>query len=177
MIFGSVNDAGMLLHIGRELVREVVEQEILYYKVDLEDTQENVYGEAQIKYYFTPVHLNCLIKRGDQDWKTEEYGPDMYRSTQFAFYKADLREAEILPEVGDVLEWDKNYFEVDGVKENQMWLGKDQDYRLDENTWRFGHSVSCVVSTHLARINRLNVRGYNDSRRTNPGPSRKDLYQ
>lgn len=176
MIFGSTRDAAMLLHIGREFVKDVVEQEVLYYKLDLEDLQENVYGEATLKYYFTPIHINCLIWRGDQEWKMEEYGPDINRKTEFAFFKADLMRAEVRPEVGDILEWDKAYFEVDGVKENQMWLGKDQQYRIDENTWRFGHSVSCVVSTHYTRINKLNIKSY-ESGRVVTGPSRKDLYQ
>lgn len=157
MIFGSVNDVGLLLHIGRELVQDVVEQEILYYKISLEETQENLYGEASEKYYWTPVHVNCLIRRGEQEWGEEEYGSDLNRSTEFAFFKEDLRDKGILVEAGDIIEWSKSYFEVDGTKENQMFLGKDLDYRLKDPTWRFGESVSIVAKTHLTRISKLNI--------------------
>lgn len=176
MIFGSVSDAAMLLHIGRELVQEVVEQEVLYYKPDIEDMQENLYGEYNNKYYYMPVHLNCLIKRGDQEWKTLEYGPDVFRTTSFAFFKGDMRKARILPEVGDIIEWSKTYFEVDAVKENQMFLGKDQDYRIDEATWNFGHSVSYVLTTHMARIDRLNVKSY-ESGKVDPDTIGQNLYR
>lgn len=158
MIFGSVNDVGTLLHIGRELVGDVVEQEVLYYKICLEDTQENMYGEASLKYYWTPLHLNCLIRRGDQDWKDEDYGSDLYRSTDFAFFKEDLRDRNLLLEVGDIIEWSKSYFEIDGVKENQMFLGKDLDYRMKDPTWKFGSSVSVVAKTHLTRLSKLNIK-------------------
>lgn len=158
MIFGSVNDVGTLLHIGRELVQDVVEQEILYYKISLEETVENIYGEASEKFYWTPLHLNCLIKRGDQDWQVQEYGPDMNRVTEFAFFKEDLRDKELLIEPGDIIEWSKDYFEVDGIKENQMFLGKDLDYRMKDPTWKFGSSVSIVALTHLSRVTKLNVR-------------------
>ena len=42
MIFGSVRDVGTLLHMGRELVQDIVEQEILLYKVNLEETLDNI---------------------------------------------------------------------------------------------------------------------------------------
>ena len=158
MIFGSVNDVGTLLHIGRELIQDVVEQEVLYYKISLEETVENIYGEASEKFYWTPLHLNCLIKRGDQDWQVQEYGPDVNRVTEFAFFKEDLRDKELLVEPGDIIEWSKDYFEVDGIKENQMFLGKDLDYRMKDPTWRFGSSVSIVALTHLTRVTKLNVR-------------------
>lgn len=158
MIFGSINDVGTLLHIGRELVQDVVEQEVLYYKISLEETVENIYGEASQKFYWTPLHLNCLIKRGDQDWQVQDYGSDMNRITEFAFFKEDLRDRELLIEPGDIIEWSKDYFEVDGIKENQMFLGKDLDYRMKDPTWKFGSSVSIVALTHLSRVTKLNIR-------------------
>ena len=159
MIFGSRNDVATLLHIGREFVHDIVEQEILYYKVSLQETQENLYGEASQKFYYQPVKLNCLIRRGDKDWQVQDYGSDLNRSTSFAFFKEDLRDAELLPEVGDIIEWSLHYFEIDGINENQMFLGKDLDYRLDTPTWKFGSSVSIVASTHLTRVSKLNILG------------------
>lgn len=157
MIFGSINDVGTLLHIGREFVKDVVEQEILLYKVNLEDTLDNIYGEATEKYYWQPLKLNCLIRRGEQDWNVVEYGSDINRSTEFAFFKEDLREANTIIEPGDVIEWSKNYFEVDGIRENQQFLGKELEYRLNTPTWKFGSSVSIVAKTHLSRVTKLNV--------------------
>lgn len=157
MIFGSIRDTGTLLHIGRELIQDVVEQEILLYKVNLEQTLDNIYGEATEKYYWTPLKINCLIRRGEQDWGVQDYGSDVNRVTEFAFFKEDLRDAGAIIEVGDVIEWSKDYFEVDGIKENQMFLGKDLDYRLNTPTWKFGSSISIVAKTHWSRITKLNV--------------------
>ena len=68
MIFGSVRDVGTLLHIGRELVQDVVEQEILLYKVNLEETLDNIYGEATHKY------IDKCIKPNYEKW--EEFRND-----------------------------------------------------------------------------------------------------
>lgn len=162
MIFGSKRDASLLLHLNRELLQDIVEQEILYYKMDLEGTTvDDIYGESASKGYFVPVRITCLIRRGDQDWGIQDFGPDLNRITSFAFVRADLEGLNVLPEVGDIIEWEKNFYEVDGVKENQYFLGKHQDYRLEDKdpdrTHKFGASVSMVCATHLTRYTKLNI--------------------
>ena len=49
MLFGSNRDFDLLVGISRELVKDLIEQEILYYKLSLEDTEANLYGEALTK--------------------------------------------------------------------------------------------------------------------------------
>ncbi len=66
MLFGSNRDFDLLVSINRELLKDIVEQEILIYKLSLTDTSTNLYGEALEKTYLQPVKLNCLITRGDQ---------------------------------------------------------------------------------------------------------------
>jgi hypothetical protein len=42
MIFGSQRDFNLLIKINRELLSDVIEQEVLYYKMSLEETQANI---------------------------------------------------------------------------------------------------------------------------------------
>lgn len=157
MLFGSNRDVRLLTGIARELLHGIVEQEILYYKHNIEVTKTNIYRESTNKVFHTPVKLNCLILRQDQVISVAEFGPDLDRASSFAFLREDLVEANVLPEVGDILEWDKNYYEVDTVRENQLFVGKDHNYRLDENTLRFGSSVSVIVDCHLTRAERVGI--------------------
>ena len=46
MLFGSGRDFDLLVNINRELVHDLIEQEILYHKLSLEDTEVNLYGES-----------------------------------------------------------------------------------------------------------------------------------
>ena len=66
MLFGSDRDFNLLTKINRELLKDIVEQEVLYYKLSLEDTEINIYGESLSKIFYTPTKLNCLITRGDK---------------------------------------------------------------------------------------------------------------
>ena len=166
MIFGSTRDVKTMLGIRRELLHDVVEQEILYYKVYAQNSITNIYGEAPKKAWFPPVHLTCLIKRDDQAWSTTDYGTDLERKPSFAFIKEDLVNTEtmetvVYPEVGDVIEWHKNFYLINGVKENQLFLGKDPWYRIEDQdpdrTQKFGESVSIVCFTHRTRYTKLNI--------------------
>ena len=85
MIFGSQRDFNLLIKINRELLSDVIEQEILYYKMSLEETQANIYGEAQEKVFWSPVKVNCLIDRGEPGMSVDDFGPDRGRTTSFRF--------------------------------------------------------------------------------------------
>ena len=157
MLFGSNRDFNLLVNINRELLKDIVEQEIGYYKLSLNDTQANIYGEAQEKIYYQPVKLNCLIVRGDQAISTDEFGPDLSREASFAFLREDLVDATVVPEVGDIVMWHEDYYEVDTVRENQLFLGRDKSYNIASYAENFGSSVSIVVDCHLTRAEKVGV--------------------
>ena len=157
MIFGSTRDFNLLNHIGRELLKNVVEQEVLYYKLSLEDTNVNIYGEGLQKVFSSYTKLNCMITRGDQVITDNEFGPDLTRDASFAFIRQDLVDLGIVPEVGDIVMWHENYYEVGTVRENQLFLGKDNSYNLTDYGSRFGASVSIIVDCHLTRADKVGI--------------------
>lgn len=157
MLFGSNRDFNTLTNVSRELLHDIVEQEIGYYKLSLEDTSSNIYGESLEKVYKDPVKLDCLITRGDQVMNPDEFGPDLSREASFAFIREDLVESNTVPEVGDVVLWHNDYYEVDNVRENQLFLGRDNSYNISEHGAQFGSSVSIIVDCHLTRADKVGV--------------------
>ena len=157
MLFGSNRDFDLLVGINRELLKDVVEQEVIYYKLSLEETESNLYGEALIKNYWTPVKFNCLITRGDQIVTSDDFGPDLNREASFAFIRQDLVDVNMVPEVGDIVVWNEDYYEVDTVRENQLFVGRDKSYNLTSYGSRFGSSMSIVVDCHQTRRERTGI--------------------
>jgi len=157
MIFGSQRDFSTLVGINRELLSDVIEQEILYYKLSLEQTQVNIYGEGMDKIFWEPVKLNCLITRGDQVNTPDDFGPDLTRESSFVFLREDLTLVNVVPEVGDIILWHENYYEVDNTVENQLFLGKDNSYNFTQYGPDFGASVSIICQTHLTRADRVGI--------------------
>ena len=157
MLFGSNRDFDLLVNINRELLKDIVEQEILYHKISLEDSETNIYGESMEKSYFTSIKLNCLITRGDQVISIDDFGPDLGREASFAFIKQDLVDTKVVPEVGDVIEWHNDFYEVDTVRENSLMLGTDNNYNIGSSTSGFGRSMSIIVDCHLTRADRVGI--------------------
>lgn len=156
-LFGSTRDALMQTGVARELVHNVITQQIGYYKVVLPDTQPNVYGEALVKQYIGPVLINCLITRGDFSIVIDNFGPDSRRVVDFSFLRDDLVLVNVVPEVGDIIMYNEMYYEVDNVNENQLFLGKNPDYSYSEGLQNFGNSVSIILNTHLTSPERLGI--------------------
>ena len=156
MIFGSNRDFQLLVGINRELLKDVVEQEILLYKLSITDTDTNIYGEALQKTFLEPVKLNCLITRGDQVIDVDEFGPDLGREASFALLKQDLVDIQLVPEVGDIVMWHEDYYEVDTIRENELFYGRNNDYNL-ERTGGHGASISLILDSHLTRADRVGI--------------------
>jgi hypothetical protein len=157
MLFGGVRDFDLFTGIARELIGNVIEQEILYYKFSLDDTQVNIYGEGMEKVFWTPAKLNCLITRGDQVVTDDDFGPDLTREVSFAFIRQDLVDVNVVPEVGDIVMWHEDYYEVGTVRENQLFVGRDKSYNLTNYGSKFGSSVSIIVDCHLTRADKLRI--------------------
>ena len=156
MLFGSNRDFDLFVSVNRELLKNIVEQEILYYKLSVNNTSVNIYGEALQKTYLEAVKLHCLITRGDQVYDVDEFGPDLGREASFAFLKPDLEDISTVPEVGDIVMWQEDYYEVDVVKENSLLLGKDSKYNIDR-PGTHGSSMSIIVNCHLTRADRVGL--------------------
>lgn len=158
MIFGSKSDLSLFTKINRELLRDIVEQEILYYKISLSGTTSNLYGESLEKTFMTPTKLNCLITRGDQIVSVDDFGPDLNRAVSFAFLREDLSDIVVVPEIGDVVEWHNDFYLVDTVRENQLFLGRDNNYNLTDYGSKFGGSISIITDCHLTRADLVGIK-------------------
>ena len=126
-LFGGSRDISLFNKIGKELINDIIQTEVGYYKFALERTTSNVYGESMGKMFYEPVRIACLMKKADQAWSSDDFGSDVNQSVGFKFLKDELKTINLVPEVGDILLFRNNFYEVDGRIENQLALGKDPD--------------------------------------------------
>jgi hypothetical protein len=156
-LFGSNRDIKTFKGISRELLENVISQQCGYYKIVLSDTPKNIYGESSQKFYVGPVLLTCLIERGDFSFDQGDFGPDSNRSVTFRFLKDHLVDANVVPEVGDVVMYDEQYYAVDNVNENQLIVGKDPDYTYSDGLENFGSSYAIILNCHFTSPDALGI--------------------
>ena len=156
-LFGGSRDISLFQTLNSELLKDIIQTEVAYYKFALEQTTINVYGEAPGKNYYEPLKIACLVQREDQTWSSDEFGSDINQTIAFKFLKDELKTINLVPEVGDLLLFRNNFYEVDGKIENQLILGRDPDYAISKETVDFGDSFSVLINTHISRVEKLNL--------------------
>ena len=150
-MFGRQRDVQLFNSVNQELIHDIIEQLVGYYKVMLNQTPANVYGEAQNKTYLGPILIPCLLVRGGTTSETDNFGPDTFRELEVRLWRDDCITANVVPEIGDIILWNNLYFEVDNVNENQLIVGKDPSYPYNDDVVDFGDSLSFILTCHLQR--------------------------
>jgi len=148
-LFGGMRDAKFLASINAELINAIIDTEIEFYKLIIESSNSNMYGESESKSFYDSILIPCLVTKDDKSSNMDEYGHSYTRTSKFAISRDILVRADFYPEVGDIIFWDNEYFEVDNVDANQYFVGKNPE------TWpngdSHGYSVSIVVDAHATR--------------------------
>ena len=137
-LFGGARDISLFRTMNKELINDIIQQEVGFYKFVLQDTVTNVYGEAENKVYYEPQLFPCLITREDQTWSETDFGPDSTQQFTFAFLRADLKEKQLIPEIGDIVLYNNNFFEFNNIIENQFFAGKSRVEQLKTIPFRSG---------------------------------------
>jgi len=153
-LFGGSRDISLQRHINRELLHKIISQQVAFYKVNLEKTTSNLYGESNgSKFFSEPILLNCLIKRNIPDIRETDVANDYSRSNVFFFLFDDLVTAGLYPEQGDIIYYYGDYYEIEKPYRNQLFMGKDPDWSYESNPLNdelsnFGWKVSLGCVAH-----------------------------
>jgi hypothetical protein len=155
-LFGGQRDADLFRKLNKELITDIIDTEVYYYKIILDDTKRNLYGEGKDKVYYNPVKIPTLVDRTNAEQIFDEFGSSYTRNVNFYFLRDTLVEKNVYPEVGDVIEWNDEQHIVDVTFTNQFFAGKNPETWDGGNTQ--GYNVSIICETHVAKKSQLKLR-------------------
>jgi hypothetical protein len=144
----STRDLKVVNSWNAELMADIIQTEVIIYKVSVNETNANVYGESDPSTgttYYPGVFITALIDRADITTEYSEFGPDRNQDVVFKFRENMLKVVNLFPEVGDIIEFNSRYHEIDNVVQEQL-LGGISD-----------KSHSIIVNTHYSRLSKLNL--------------------
>jgi len=127
-LFLGKKEKDLVRQVNMEIEERVLGQQILYYPLDVESSQYNMYGECINKMYLPPLHIYCLI-----DWegsKTEQsaFGIDRTQTITVHFHRRRLTEdqnAWIME--GDVILLGSSYYEIVEINEPAIVFGQEDN--------------------------------------------------
>jgi len=133
--------------MNEELIDEIVGQSVDVYKINVENTDENVYGESTTKYYDVGFRVNCLIQYNEPEINQDEFGADRSGDIEIYFQRQNLASGSLnfYPEISDIVDWNDTYWEIDGITEPQLIAGHPE----------YKHQIKATA--HIARLSSLQI--------------------
>jgi hypothetical protein len=131
---------------------------VMYYKINLESTKTNMYGEALEKWYYPPLQTKCLITREAITNSDDEFGVTVANTITVSIPRITLDAYQFIPEVGDVLMDREKMYEVNSIDQNFITLPGGADQSQSNGT--AGVTVVFVLSCYLTRLTKLNLIEY-----------------
>ena len=138
-------DIDFFKSIAREIVDDVIQNAIVLYKINLNDTKVNIYGEALNKTWYSGVELFALINKDPNTINYEGFGSDKGQTIEFRLDRWTCKEKNVYPETGDVIYFDNSYYQIDNTSEVQFVGGQTEN------------NFSIVCSTFMVRKSDLNI--------------------
>ena len=137
----------LINQMNEELIDEIVGQSVDIYKVNIERTEDNVYGESTAKYYDIGFRVNCLIDFSEPEIIQEEFGADLNSNITMYFQRENLSSGSLnfYPESGDIVDWNDFYWEINGTTEPQLFAGHPN----------FKHNI--VATANRSRLSSLQI--------------------
>ena len=143
--FVPQKEVNLIDSMNEELIDEIVGQSVDIYKITIDSTDENLYGESTTKYYDKGFRVNCLIQFDEPEVNLDEFGTDVNATIEMYFHRTTLVEANFHPEVGDIVDWNGFYWEMNGITEPQLIAGHQN----------FKHQIK--ASAHRIRNSSLQI--------------------
>mgnify|MGYP003679463348 CR=1 FL=1 len=141
-MFTRQRDVSLIRKFNRELMGNIITQQCAIYQFKLEETKVNIYGEG--------IQFNQPI--------------------EFYFFRDDLVDAKVVPEVGDIILYQEGYYGVQSTVANQYWGGKNPSYPnndsngepnpLNPDLDQFGNNLSILVSTYYIPSDKVAISPY-----------------
>jgi hypothetical protein len=129
-----------------------------YFKIDLNRTMINMYGESVEKWYYPPVEVKCLIDRGEFTYTDTEYGPDINQNIKIIIPRLNLEDLNFTPEVGDIITDQEKYYQVNTVDRSFITIPGAGDAGASLGTP--GQIILFTLNAYLTRTTTLNLIKY-----------------
>ena len=183
-LFGEARDISFFRHVNRELMGNIISQECSFFKLRLDQTNFNMYGEAaESKYYIGPILLYALIENPNQTQPTDDMGVTFDWQPTFKFLRDDLigklqgdnnypdtfnkdtiYGANLVPQIGDIIYYQTAYFEVYATNAAQFFVGKDPEYPnnvqpegFNPGLENFGWNTSIICQTTYVPADKVGI--------------------
>jgi len=147
--FFSERDLKVINSFNGELLGDIIQTVVTIYKVAVDATKVNVYGEADPNIgisFFPGVEITTLVSREELNTNYDNFGPDRNQNVVFKFRENMLKLVNLYPELGDIIGWNSRYYEIDNTVTDEQLLGGIPE-----------KSFSIIAHCHYTKLSKINL--------------------
>lgn len=145
MRFTSAQDYNLMLHFNKELLNVFIDIPCVLYKLNIVDSKKNVYGESPSKRWYRGVQIPCLVSRQLNTAVKDMSILNIEQVSEFHFLRQECIDRGVYPEVGDIIDFNHMFFEIDQLNDIQLIAGQVM----------YNHAI--VANAHLTRNSGLQL--------------------
>jgi hypothetical protein len=112
-LFFTPRDMAFFNARNTELLEIVAKTSVKYWKIERDHSDPNdIYGESDRKVSRVPVQVYCWIMLDEPETQTGQFTTEVKRRIECYMHKDRLTEVDIVPMIGDFIEYDNQFFEI-----------------------------------------------------------------
>ena len=126
-LFLGKKERDLVKQVNDELIEKVIGQQILYYPIDMQNTDfHDLYGEAVEKTFLPPIRIYALVKFDDESTNyMNSVGIDRMSQITVQFHKRRLEEdQDIYVREGDFVLYGDIYYEITKLSQPRKLFGQ-----------------------------------------------------
>ncbi len=113
-----------MLHFNKELINTFIDVPIVLYKLNIIDSKKNVYGESAQKRWYQGVQIPVLVDRQLNTAVKDMSIINIEQTIEFNFLRQECIDRKVFPEIGDIIDFNHTYFELDQLNSIQLIAGQ-----------------------------------------------------
>ena len=124
-LFVTPREINFINDLTKELIKDVVGQNIYYYSISESRTKINeLYDEATEKIFESPIESECLVDYQEPTCTTNRYGVENTQNIEVYMQSRDLLDRQIDVDVGDFFTYGTVIFEITSVSVTKNIFGQ-----------------------------------------------------
>jgi len=129
-LFLGKKERDLVKQVNDELIEKVIGQQILYYPIDMVNTDfHDLYGEAVEKTFLPPIRVYALVKFDDESTSyLDGVGVDKVSQITVQFHKRRIEEdQDIYVREGDFILYGDIYYEITKLSQPRKLFGQVEE--------------------------------------------------
>lgn len=145
-------------NLSQQLVQHWMNVGVLYFKLNIQNIKINIYGETiGIKQFYKGVRMPCLIQHSAYQMQMSQ-NFKYVDGTTFRFLTSTMKKYNIFPEVGDVIFWGGNYWQI-GIITSEQLIGGDS-----QTKWSYVCQTNILSQNKVKSLSIFNEHQYTTGR-------------